>query len=53
MQFFVNKITSCYETITLIKLTLVYDEPNLEGNELLVITKAKDKFVFCYAKNWN
>lgn len=47
----------CYETTTLIKLTLVYDEPNLEGNELLVIkynhVKAKDKFMLCYAKNWD
>lgn len=46
-----NKITLFYETIRLKKLTLVYDEPNLEGNELLVIkyNHVKKRTNLCFA----
>lgn len=50
-----DKITLSSETIALIKFSLVYDELNLKGNELLVIkyscVKAEDKFMLCSAKN--
>lgn len=46
-----KKITLCYKTVTLITLTLVYDEPDLEGNELLVIKYncVKSKTNLCFA----